>query len=88
MLPNGYWKNVEKIGNDKSFVNIKRTVWTNYTDKMWPTICSIENCSNEATIAAAVKRYNADIRGVVPVCCECSKKKGFFKLKWVPIAPY
>lgn len=88
MLPNGYWEIVTKEEKDETCTDIKRSIWTNYTDRMWPLKCSVHDCSNEATIVAAIRRCNADIRGIIPVCRSCAKRVDLFKLKWVPVTPY
>ena len=87
MLPNGYWEVLDEEQSNIICPNLTRKFWIDYTDKLWPTKCSIKNCVNEAKLPVVIKRANANVYGVIPMCFDCLKRSDSFKLKWVQLAP-
>jgi hypothetical protein len=53
----------------------------NTTGKSWPSTCSIEGCTNKATLGAHI--YNPNVSGeqIVPACDSCNKLSDEFSLK-------
>lgn len=55
--------------------------WVKYSEKSWPTVCSVNGCSSRATVGAHV--INGAVKGerIVPMCDACNKRSGTFTLK-------
>ena len=71
-VTNKGWKNKKGTGNRTCKCRTWKDHWINYSGKSWPTTCSVEGCTNKATLGAHI--YNSKVNGerIVPACDSCN----------------
>ena len=86
-LPNSGWKNKVGTGARTCKCGSWKQHWINFSDKPWPSECSVKGCSNKPTLGAHV--INKDVEGerIVPMCDSCNKLTESFALKGSVICP-
>lgn len=75
------WKNKKGTSDRSCNCGTWKQHWINNSGKSWPSLCSIENCSNSATLGAHIINSNVDGEKIVPACDSCNKLTGDFNLK-------
>lgn len=80
-LPRNGWKN--KVGtSDRSCAcGSWKQHWINNCSEEWPTYCSVDGCSNRATLGAHIYNSNAEGEWIAPFCESCNKRKDEFSLR-------
>ncbi len=80
-LPAEGWKNKGGTGSRSCKCGTWKQHWINVSGESWPEKCSVEGCTNVATLGAHI--YNSDVSGerIIPACDSCNKLGGEFTLK-------
>jgi len=80
-LPVSGWKNKKGTGNKSCKCGSWKDHWINFSNKVWPDLCSVDGCKKKPTLGAHV--INPDVTGekIVPMCDSCNKKVGIICLK-------
>ena len=80
-LMNTGWKNKKGTTGRSCNCGSWKQHWLNNSGKVWPNFCSIEGCTNNATLGAHI--YNKEVSGekIVPMCDSCNKLEKDFNLK-------
>ena len=55
--------------------------WLNFSEKTWPTACSVEGCYNSPVLGAHIRNPNVTGEKIIPMCDSCNKLTGTFNLK-------
>lgn len=86
-LPTSGWKNKGGTADRACKCGTWKQHWLNYSNKQWPTSCSVSGCTNKPTLGAHV--INPDVTGerIVPMCDSCNKLKSSFSLKVDVVCP-
>lgn len=81
MVTTAGWSNKGGTGDRGCKCGTWKQHWVNYSNKSWPSTCSVDGCSNSPTLGAHV--INGAVAGerIVPMCDSCNKLVGSFKLK-------
>lgn len=75
------WKNKGGTGSRSCNCGSWKQHWINVSGKSWPKKCSIQNCTNDATLGAHIINSSVSGEKIVPVCDSCNKLSGEFTLK-------
>ena len=80
-FPLGNWKNKNGTKDRSCKCGSWKQHWMNNSGRSWPIFCSVEGCTNFATLGAHV--YNPDVSGekIIPMCESCNKLSGAFSIK-------
>lgn len=80
-LPAAGWKN--KVGTKDRNCNCGtwKQHWVNYSNKPWPSECSVSGCTNRPTLGAHV--INSTVKGerIAAMCDSCNKLTSEFSFK-------
>lgn len=81
MLAEYDWSNKKDTGERVCSCGTWKEHWLNFSYKIWPTQCSVEGCSNPATLGAHV--INSSVKGgnIIPMCSSCNGLSSSFTLK-------
>lgn len=55
--------------------------WKNFSNKVWPSTCSVNGCNNTPTLGAHVINPNVIGERIVPMCDSCNNRSESFTLK-------
>lgn len=80
-LPCKGWKNKSGTSDRSCSCGSWKQHWINNSGKEWPTYCSVDGCSNRATLGAHIYNSNADGEWIAPMCESCNKINREFSLK-------
>jgi hypothetical protein len=75
------WKNKNGTGNRSCSCGSWKQHWINASGKPWPKECSIQGCTNNATLGAHIINSSVSGERIVPACDSCNKLSGEFTLK-------
>lgn len=81
MLTCKNWKNKNGTGKRKCVCGTWKQHWINFSNKSWPDICSVSDCTNKPTLGVHVINYDVSGEKIVPMCDSCNKFDGFFNLR-------
>lgn len=75
------WKNKSGTADRNCTCGTWRQHWLNYSNRSWPSYCSVLGCSASSTLGAHV--YNANVAGekIIPMCSPCNGLSSEFDLK-------
>jgi len=75
------WSNKKGTADRSCNCGTWKDHWIKYSGKTWPMSCSVNGCSNSATLGAHV--WNPAVTGekIVPMCASCNGLTGSFDLK-------
>lgn len=75
------WKNKKGTGGRTCKCGTWKQHWINNSGEAWPKMCSVDGCSNAATLGGHI--INASVSGekIVPMCDSCNKVDYEFDLK-------
>ncbi len=80
-MTNQNWKNKSGTSDRKCACGTWKKHWLNGTNQTWPLSCSIESCSNVATLGAHVINSQEEGEFIVPACSSCNQRQSEFNLK-------
>ena len=55
--------------------------WLKSSKSAWPSVCSVQGCSNAATLGGHVINQQVTGEKIVPMCDSCNGLRGSFNLK-------
>jgi hypothetical protein len=79
-VTNDGWSNKSGTSDRSCKCGTWKEHWINFSNKAWPTNCSVKGCTNKATLGAHV--INASVTGerIIPMCNSCNSLSGTFSL--------
>ena len=80
-VTNTGWKNKKGTSVRSCNCGTWKQHWINYSEKTWPEICSVEGCTNKATLGAHIYNSKVTSEKIVPACDSCNKRDEAFDLK-------
>lgn len=80
-LPRNGWKNKSGTSDRSCACGSWRQHWINNCSKEWPKYCSVDGCTNKATLGAHIYNSNAAGEWIAPFCESCNKRNDEFSLK-------
>ncbi len=80
-LPCKGWKNKAGTGVRSCTCGTWKQHWINHSNKSWPSACSVQGCTNSATLGAHIYNTNVTSEKIVPMCDSCNKLQDEFSLK-------
>ena len=75
------WKNKNGTGERTCACGTWKQHWLNYSNRKWPSSCSVSGCTNQPTLGAHIINSSVSGEKIVPMCVSCNNKTGFFDLK-------
>lgn len=80
-MPSNGWKNMHNTSDRRCRCGSWENHWLNFSDKPWPSYCSVNGCYHPSTLGAHV--FNPAVAGeqIVPMCDSCNHIEGYFSLK-------
>ena len=75
------WKNKYGVNDRTCNWGSWKQHWINYSNKTWPSKCSVSGCTNAATLGAEIVNSNVSGEYIVPVCESCNKLISEFNLE-------
>ena len=75
------WKNINGTALRSCKCGSWAQHWVNYTGRSWPGECSVNGCSNRATLGAHVTNPKVMGQRIVPMCGSCNGLGGSLTLK-------
>lgn len=80
-LPNSGWSNKAGTSDRACKCGSWSQHWVNYAGKSWPAVCSVQGCTNKATVGGHVVNQGATGERIVPLCDSCNKLGSPFILR-------
>ena len=77
-LPAAGWKNKVGTKDRACRCGTWKQHWVNYSEKPWPTQCTVSGCSNNATLGAHVINANVNGERIAALCASCNGLTGTF----------
>ena len=74
------WSNKKGTADRACVCGTWKQHWLNYSDKSWPTNCSVEGCSNTPTLGAHIRNSEVTGERIVPMCSSCNGLDTTFNL--------
>lgn len=75
------WKNKNGTSNRTCNCGSWKQHWINYSNKKWPSKCSVLGCTNAATLGAHIINSSVSGEYIVPACDSCNKLSSEFNLE-------
>jgi len=75
------WSNRGGTGERSCKCGTWKQHWINYANSTWPSTCSVQGCTNSASLGAHVINSSVSGEKIVPMCDSCNKLTGKFTLK-------
>lgn len=75
------WRNKGGTGGRACSCGTWKQHWLNYSGKAWPASCSVNGCSNPATLGGHITNPSVDGEKIVPMCASCNSSPSAFNLK-------
>ena len=80
-VSNNGWSNKNGTSDRSCTCGTWKQHWINYSNKEWPTSCSVKGCTNKATLGAHVINETVTGEKIVPMCNACNSQSYKFSLK-------
>lgn len=75
------WSNKNGTGIRNCSCGSWKQHWINYSGKTWPSICSVDGCSNKPTLGAHIINSSVSGEKIVPMCDSCNGLSDSFNLR-------
>ena len=74
------WANKKGTGDRSCSCGTWKDHWLKYSNKSWPSNCSVRGCTNSPTLGAHI--YNSAVAGekIIPMCSSCNGLDSKFDL--------
>lgn len=86
-IPTSGWSNKSGTTDRACVCRTWKQHWINFSQKSWPSSCSINSCYAPPTLGGHVINPDVDGERIVPLCDSCNKLVGVFTLKVGVVVP-
>ena len=74
------WKNKGGTADRACSCGTWKQHWSNYSNKSWPSVCSVQGCSTTPTLGAHVTNIDVSGERIIPMCSSCNNLRVAFNL--------